>query len=118
MLPKPRFVAACSIAREVDIPITAGEGYRGLKQFGECIKQESYDILQPEGAGSGGILVCALVQGDSAVAFRVIGAPGKQVPHANSMDRRTGAMAPRPGWSPEGCAGPASFGGFGIGPNR
>ncbi len=31
-----------------------------------------------------------LVQGDSAVKFRVIGAPGEQASHANSMDPRTG----------------------------
>ena len=37
--------------------------------------------------------VGAPVQGDSTLAFRVIGVPGKQVPHANSMDRRTGARA-------------------------
>jgi hypothetical protein len=47
----------------------------------------------------------ALVRADSAVKFRVIGDPGKQAPHANSMDRAREAMAPRPGWSPEGSLG-------------
>ena len=36
------------------------------------------------------------------VEFRVISDRGKQGPHANSMDRAREAMAPRPGWSPEG----------------
>jgi D-galactarolactone cycloisomerase len=56
------------LAREVEIPITGGEGYQGLQQFSQCVKHGSFDILQPEGAGSGGILVCHKV-GALAEAF-------------------------------------------------
>lgn len=49
------------LAREVDILITGGEGYIGLKAFRECLLNQTYDILQPEGAGSGGIWTCRKV---------------------------------------------------------
>jgi L-alanine-DL-glutamate epimerase-like enolase superfamily enzyme len=39
----------------VDILITGGEGYQGMDAFRECLVNDSFDILQPEGAGSGGI---------------------------------------------------------------
>ena len=45
--------------------------------------------------------VDALVRGDSAVEFRVIGDPGKQAPHANSMDRRSGGNGSTPRMEPE-----------------
>ena len=48
------------------------------------------------GAASG-----ALVRGDSVVEFRVISDPGKQGPHANSMDRRTGGNGSMPRMEPE-----------------
>ncbi|HWB97397.1 MAG TPA: mandelate racemase/muconate lactonizing enzyme family protein [Bryobacteraceae bacterium] len=43
------------LAREVDLPITGGEGYVGIDAFRECLLHQTYDILQPEGRGSGGI---------------------------------------------------------------
>lgn len=49
------------LAAEVEILITGGEGYRGLQPFRECLIQKTYDILQPEGAGCGGILTCVRV---------------------------------------------------------
>jgi D-galactarolactone cycloisomerase len=49
------------LASEVDILITGGEGYRGLGPFRECLIHKTYDILQPEGRGSGGILTCLKV---------------------------------------------------------
>ena len=55
------FLSPARLAREVDIPITGGEGYRGLAPFRECLINQSYDILQPEGMGSGGIFICRKV---------------------------------------------------------
>lgn len=49
------------LARETDILITGGEGYVGTEPFLECLKHRTYDILQPEGRGSGGILICRKV---------------------------------------------------------
>ena len=55
------FLSPARLSKEVDIPITGGEGYRGLDAFRQCLIHESYDILQPEGAGSGGIFECRKV---------------------------------------------------------
>jgi D-galactarolactone cycloisomerase len=55
------FKSPARLAREVDIPITGGEGYRGLDSFYQCLLNQSYDILQPEGRGSGGIFICRKV---------------------------------------------------------
>ena len=49
------------LSREVDILITGGEGYVGTDPFLECLKHKTYDVLQPEGRGSGGILTCRKV---------------------------------------------------------
>jgi L-alanine-DL-glutamate epimerase-like enolase superfamily enzyme len=49
------------LAAEVDIPITGGEGYVGIEPFRQCLLHRTYDILQPEGRGSGGIFVCRKV---------------------------------------------------------
>lgn len=49
------------LAAEVGIPITGGEGYLGIQPFRECLLNRTYDILQPEGRGSGGILTCRKV---------------------------------------------------------
>jgi D-galactarolactone cycloisomerase len=58
------------LAAETDLPITGGEGYVGLEGFRECVAHKSYDILQPEGVGSGGILTCLKVAA-LAQAFRL-----------------------------------------------
>jgi D-galactarolactone cycloisomerase len=55
------FLSPARLARDVDILITGGEGYRGLDSFRECVMHHSYDLLQPEGAGSGGIWTCCKV---------------------------------------------------------
>jgi L-alanine-DL-glutamate epimerase-like enolase superfamily enzyme len=55
------FLSPARLARDVDIPITGGEGYLGLDPFRECLMHASYDILQPEGAGAGGIFICRKV---------------------------------------------------------
>ena len=55
------FLSPARLSKEVDIPITGGEGYRGLDAFRQCLIHESYDILQPEGAGAGGIFECRKV---------------------------------------------------------
>jgi D-galactarolactone cycloisomerase len=64
------FFSPARLARDVEIPITGGEGYQGLDAFRECVMQHTYDILQPEGAGAGGILVCRKVAA-LAEAFHV-----------------------------------------------
>ena len=46
------------------------------------------------------VTALSIVRGDSAVEFRVIGDPGKQAPHANSMDRRTGGNGSTPRMEP------------------
>jgi L-alanine-DL-glutamate epimerase-like enolase superfamily enzyme len=55
------YLSPAKLAREVDIPITGGEGYRGIEPFRQCLLNKTYDILQPEGAGSGGIFTCRKV---------------------------------------------------------
>ena len=52
------FLGPAKLAQAVDIPITGGEGYQGLTDFGKCLVHRSYDILQPEGRGAGGIFIC------------------------------------------------------------
>ena len=49
------------LAAEIDLLITGGEGYVGLDGFRECVTHKTYDMLQPEGSGSGGILTCLKV---------------------------------------------------------
>ncbi|MBK5292052.1 MAG: mandelate racemase/muconate lactonizing enzyme family protein [Acidobacteriia bacterium] len=49
------------VASMVDMPITGGEGYVGVGAFQKCLLHRTYDILQPEGRGSGGILTCRKV---------------------------------------------------------
>jgi D-galactarolactone cycloisomerase len=49
------------LAAMVDIPITGGEGYMGVAPFQQCLIHRTYDILQPEGRGSGGIFTCRKV---------------------------------------------------------
>ncbi|MGA2117645.1 MAG: mandelate racemase/muconate lactonizing enzyme family protein [Bryobacteraceae bacterium] len=50
------FETPARLAREVDIPITGGEGFRGLDAFRECLVHETYDILQPDLRNVGGLL--------------------------------------------------------------
>jgi len=49
------------LAAMVDMPITGGEGYVGVSDFQQCLVHRTYDILQPEGRGSGGIFTCRKV---------------------------------------------------------
>ena len=49
------------LARMVDILITGGEGYTGLEPFRQCLLHQTYDILQPDGRGAGGIFRCRKV---------------------------------------------------------
>jgi len=49
------------LAAETDLLIAGGEGYVGLDRFRECVAHKTYDVLQPEGVGSGGILTCLKV---------------------------------------------------------
>jgi D-galactarolactone cycloisomerase len=50
------FESPARLAREVDILITGGEGFRGLDAFRECLVHETYDILQPDLRNVGGLL--------------------------------------------------------------
>lgn len=58
------------LARAVDIAITGGEGYSSLEPFRQCLLHQTYDILQPDGRGAGGIYMCRKV-GILAEAFHV-----------------------------------------------
>ncbi|MHB9032894.1 MAG: mandelate racemase/muconate lactonizing enzyme family protein [Anaerolineae bacterium] len=58
------------LAATVDIPITGGEGDRGLSMFGKYLKHGSYDILQPDTMNCGGILTTKKI-GAMAESFGV-----------------------------------------------
>jgi D-galactarolactone cycloisomerase len=64
------YVSPARLAAEMDLPITGGEGYVGLDGFRECVIHKTYDILQPEGSGCGGILTCVKVAA-LAQAFQI-----------------------------------------------
>ncbi len=64
------FAQAAQLAREVDMPITGGEGLFGLEPFREALTQRAYDIVQPENRRSGGIWICRKVAA-LAEAFHV-----------------------------------------------
>jgi L-alanine-DL-glutamate epimerase-like enolase superfamily enzyme len=55
------YLSPARLASMVDILIAGGEGYVGLEPFQKCLVNRTYDILQPEGRGSGGILTCRKV---------------------------------------------------------
>ena len=55
------YASPAKLAAAVDILITGGEGYVGLDAFRECLLARTYDILQPEGRGCGGIFTCRQV---------------------------------------------------------
>jgi L-alanine-DL-glutamate epimerase-like enolase superfamily enzyme len=50
------FEGPARLAREVDILITGGEGFRGLDAFRECLVHDTYDVLQPDLRNAGGLL--------------------------------------------------------------
>lgn len=50
------FEGPARLAREVDILITGGEGWRGLDPFREGLVHDTYDVLQPDLNGCGGLL--------------------------------------------------------------
>jgi len=50
------FEGPARLAREVDILITGGEGFRGLDAFRECLVHDTYDILQPDLRNAGGLV--------------------------------------------------------------
>ncbi len=58
------------LARAVDIAITGGEGYASLEPYRQCLLHQTYDILQPDGRGAGGIYMCRKV-GILAESFHV-----------------------------------------------
>jgi D-galactarolactone cycloisomerase len=64
------FVQPAKLAREVDMPITGGEGLFGLEPFREALVNHAYDIVQPENRRSGGIWICRKVAA-LAEAFHV-----------------------------------------------
>jgi L-alanine-DL-glutamate epimerase-like enolase superfamily enzyme len=55
------FEGPARLAREVDIPITGGEGFRGLDAYRECLVHDTYDILQPDLRNVGGLLTTCKV---------------------------------------------------------
>jgi len=50
------FEGPARLAREMDILITGGEGFRGLDAYRECLMHNTYDILQPDLRTVGGLL--------------------------------------------------------------
>jgi len=50
------FEGPARLAREVDILITGGEGFRGLDAYRECLMRDTYDIIQPDLRTVGGLL--------------------------------------------------------------
>ena len=46
------------LAGAVDMPITGGEGYRGMQPFHDSLMARAYDIVQPDGVTAGGIFPC------------------------------------------------------------
>lgn len=55
------YASHARLNRQVDLLITGGEGYLGLRQFHEALLAKAYDIVQPEGVRSGGILIARKV---------------------------------------------------------
>jgi L-alanine-DL-glutamate epimerase-like enolase superfamily enzyme len=55
------YESPAKLARMVDILITGGEGYNGLEPYRQCLLHRTYDILQPDGSGAGGIFMCRKV---------------------------------------------------------
>jgi L-alanine-DL-glutamate epimerase-like enolase superfamily enzyme len=49
------------LSRQVDILITGGEGYRGMEPYQKALLAGAYDMVQPDGAGAGGIFLCRKV---------------------------------------------------------
>jgi D-galactarolactone cycloisomerase len=49
------------LAATLDMPVTGGEGYNGIEPYHQCLLHRTYDILQPDGRGAGGILLCRKV---------------------------------------------------------
>ncbi|MGH9629150.1 MAG: mandelate racemase/muconate lactonizing enzyme family protein [Bryobacteraceae bacterium] len=46
------------LCQEVDLLITGGEGYEGMRSFHESLLERAYDIVQPDGVRAGGIFLC------------------------------------------------------------
>jgi L-alanine-DL-glutamate epimerase-like enolase superfamily enzyme len=61
---------SAALAAAVDLPITGGEADRGLWQFKEYLVHQSYDIIQPDTLGCGGIWTARKI-GVLAEAFGV-----------------------------------------------
>lgn len=55
------YESPAKLARMVDILITGGEAYNGLEPYRQCLLHQTYDILQPDGSGAGGIFMCCKV---------------------------------------------------------
>jgi len=55
------FEGPARLAREVDLLITGGEGFRGLDPYRECLVHETYDIVQPDLRTVGGLLTARKV---------------------------------------------------------
>ena len=50
------FEGPARLAREMDILITGGEGFKGLDAYRECLMHDTYDIIQPDLRTVGGLL--------------------------------------------------------------
>ncbi len=47
-----------SLAAAMDMPVTGGEGYYGMRPYHEALTARAYDIVQPDGVTAGGIFLC------------------------------------------------------------
>jgi len=54
--PRDDFEGPARLAREMDILITGGEGFRGLDAYCECMMHDTYDIIRPGLRTVGGLL--------------------------------------------------------------
>lgn len=86
-LPRYAFEDLARLNTEVDMAIAGGENNRGLHEFVQMVKQDVYDLLQPEGMVNGG-LTDLLKIGTLAELF------GKQIaPHHGGRQLGTVAHA-------------------------
>ena len=52
------YASHASLASAVDMPITGGEGYHGMRPYHDALMARAYDIVQPDGVTAGGIFLC------------------------------------------------------------
>ncbi len=74
------FEGPARLAREVDILITGGEGFRGLDAFRECLVHDTYDILQPDLRNAGGLLTTCKIAASTVPTGSALPAGSRHTP--------------------------------------